>query len=288
MKTALEYNLALRARSATRWVEGQQGMLPPEEQFVPPIGYGGDGSVKLTKINITVSSQFLITYSPPPFNSPIITRVPAFGYISGTNTYVYVLGQDGKALERKYNNVIVAYLHDSKTYTYNNVKYPFYQAFSHDEDLRFGYSTTAQDGSRIVQPVLGGSFYAAYVQGSTLRAFGACLFRFVGSGVVEILSMLGPNMITATAYYQQDKWVISQGGNSIPIVGSLLGRVPKSSFPTVTVEFFNADFNLMNPRVVALCVSEYPVGGAHDPFQVAAPPASPSTLGAPLGSPLGG
>ena len=30
-------------RSATRWVEGQQGMLPPEEQFVPPIGYGGGG-----------------------------------------------------------------------------------------------------------------------------------------------------------------------------------------------------------------------------------------------------
>jgi len=42
LKTAIEYELAKRMRSATRWVEGQQGMLPPEEQFVPPIGYGGN------------------------------------------------------------------------------------------------------------------------------------------------------------------------------------------------------------------------------------------------------
>ena len=30
MNTGLEYNLALRVRSATRWVEGQQGMLPDD------------------------------------------------------------------------------------------------------------------------------------------------------------------------------------------------------------------------------------------------------------------
>ena len=35
MNTGLEYNLALRVRSATRWVEGQQGMLPDD----------GDGAV---------------------------------------------------------------------------------------------------------------------------------------------------------------------------------------------------------------------------------------------------
>ena len=39
-------------RSATRWVEGQQGMLPPEEQFVPPIGYGG-GELTALKLVLT-------------------------------------------------------------------------------------------------------------------------------------------------------------------------------------------------------------------------------------------
>ena len=55
MNTGLEYNLALRVRSATRWVEGQQGMLPPEEQFVPPIGYGLAGKVALDNETVYIN-----------------------------------------------------------------------------------------------------------------------------------------------------------------------------------------------------------------------------------------
>ena len=65
MKTAIEYELAKRMRSATRWVEGQQGMLPPEEQFVPPIGYGGGGGgsgLKLILVGEIVGSRGYVAH----------------------------------------------------------------------------------------------------------------------------------------------------------------------------------------------------------------------------------
>jgi len=55
MKTALEYELAKRMRSATRWVEGQQGLLPGDEPFVPPIGYGGSAPAKLDNETVYIN-----------------------------------------------------------------------------------------------------------------------------------------------------------------------------------------------------------------------------------------
>ena len=52
MKTAIEYELAKRMRSATRWVEGQQGMLPPEDSQLPP-GYGASAAGTPLKLVLT-------------------------------------------------------------------------------------------------------------------------------------------------------------------------------------------------------------------------------------------
>ena len=297
MNTGLEYNLALRVRSATRWVEGQQGMLPPEEQFVPPIGYGGDGSVKLTKIDITVGSQAYVAYSPPPFNQPFIAKIPAFGLISGTNTYVYISGDSERYLARKNN--VVCFLHSLKTYTRNGVTYPYYQSFSHNEEIRHGSTTTTQDGTRIItsndgNPAAGGN--AIQLQGyegfEKINFFGYCLFRQIGEGVVLMLSNLS-TIFTSTAYYQEEKWIIWVAGYRYPLFIYdqgilLLGRVSKSSFVNVTVRVDSTDFSLSRIYLLSVCVPEYPSGGAHDPFQVAAPYTPSTTLGAPLGAPLGG
>jgi len=290
MNTGLEYSLALRVRDATRWAEKQQGLLPGDEPFIPPIGYGGSG-VTLTKINITVGSQAYIAYSPPPFNQPFIAKIPAFGLISGTNTYVYISGNGERYLARKNN--VVCFLHSLKTYTRNGIIYPYYQAITHDEELRHGFTTTTQDGTRIItsndgDPAAGGGAIGF----EKINFFGYCLFRQVGEGVVLMVSNLSTTF-SSIAYYQEEKWIIWVGGYRYPLwiydQGILLlGRVSKSSFVNVTVRVDSTDFSLSQIYLLSVRVPEYPFGGAHDPFQVAAPPASPTTLGAPLGAPLGG
>jgi len=55
MNTGLEYNLALRVRDATRWAEKQQGLLPGDEPFIPPIGYGGAAKVALDNETVYIN-----------------------------------------------------------------------------------------------------------------------------------------------------------------------------------------------------------------------------------------
>jgi len=64
MNTGLEYNLALRVRDATRWAEKQQGLLPGDEPFVPPIGYGASVGSGQTVIEVGEMSA-------SPWNRPV-------------------------------------------------------------------------------------------------------------------------------------------------------------------------------------------------------------------------
>jgi len=290
MNTGLEYNLALRVRDATRWAEKQQGLLPPDEVFVPP-SVGNE----LKRIDITAGS-FIGSWFPP-------TLIPARGKIRGTEVNVWVIGEGGKTLTKPYSNDLTVTLAAAiGTYTFNGVTLPYYQAFRHDADLQVGKANSGRIGkSGNELPIYQDSpFFPYYYPGprqsvAKWSGSGDCLFSHYGDyGILH--SFLTPRWmleITAQKMSGGYDWSVNWYGLFTVKLGQpkLLSRGTSKDTFIVTLAFLETDFNLDLPILINACLSSYypsPYTSlAHDPFQVADPNAS-STLGAPLGAPLGG
>ena len=94
MNTGLEYNLALRVRSATRWVEGQQGMLSDQ-------GDGADNSAfGRTMLARTVTTDAPLGESVPSNYSggSVALRGEIYEGNQSTGVVIWMQGVDGRKL----------------------------------------------------------------------------------------------------------------------------------------------------------------------------------------------
>jgi hypothetical protein len=265
-------------------------MLPPEEQFVPPIGYGASDELK--RINLSSSS----------FIDNAGRLIPAKGKVVGSNVDVWVIGAEDKTLIG--NKTVIAYTGPNYTYTFDNVTLQRYIAISHDSQIQIGNTNgfEAQSYSDYTTKRIWPNFFV-FDQGSgyprvvKLIGKGDCLIRNLGQ-YYEVVSFLGPRIITGYVTYSSQLngyqigiITVTASGYSFDsrvLTSPLLGRLrPFKDSATIIAYTDSRDWGLERLEVVSVCITDYMAnsvisGNAHDPFQFYDPKPNPTPMATPL------